>query len=81
MRLVPHLPVKFVLDRTVYVQFLELPENADQKSPYVYHVIQDRWNFEFERVADGRWLLSTTTLDHLQDMCRAVASSPRDAWM
>ena len=67
--------VKFVLDRTVYVQFLELPEDADQKSPYVYRVIQDQWNFELERV-DGRWLFSTATLDQLQDMCRAVASSP-----
>ena len=68
--------LKFVLDRTVYVQFLDLPEDADQKSPYVYRVIQDRWNLELERAGDGRWLFSTKTLDHLQEMCRAVAESP-----
>lgn len=68
--------VKFVLDRTVYVEFLALPEDADHKSPYVYRVIQDRWNFAFERVDGGPWLISTATLDQLQDMCRAVASSP-----
>ncbi|MFQ5428953.1 MAG: mechanosensitive ion channel family protein, partial [Phycisphaerae bacterium] len=67
--------LKFVLDRTVYVQYLDLPDDPNTRSPYLYRTVAEGWNIEFERVEDGRWLFSTRTLDHLRDMCRAVAES------
>ncbi len=67
--------LKFVLDHTVFVKVLELPEDANTKSPYVYRVVDGR-DIALERVPDGRWLFSQKTLAELQEMCRAVANVP-----
>ncbi len=64
--------LKFVLDRTVYVKVLELPESPATPSPYVYRVVGN-WNISLRRLDDGRWLFSSKTLADLPEMCRAVA--------
>ncbi len=64
----------FVLDRSVYVQLLDLPDGSEGKSPYLYRVIRKRWPIEIERVPDGRWLFSDKTLGSLKEMCRGVAA-------
>lgn len=68
--------LKFVLDRTVYVEFLEIPNDPETKSPYLYRVVQEQWNIELERMENGRWLFSASMLEPLQQMFRAVADSP-----
>lgn len=66
----------FVLDRSIYVQLLMLPNDPDEKSPYLFTDIRERWSIELEREADGRWLFSEKTIENLREMCRAIADAP-----
>ena len=68
--------LKFVLDRTVYVESLEILDDPKTESPYRYRLVQNQWPIELERMEDGRWLFSANMLDPLQEMFRAVADSP-----
>ncbi len=73
--------VKFVLDRSIFVQIASLPDNPDIPSPYFYTSVANKEGEEagairFERMPDGRWLISDGTLDQLKDMIRAVFDEP-----
>ncbi len=68
--------LKFVLDRTVYVQVNELTDDPAATSPQLLWTIEEEWPISLERMPDGRWLFSDETLDALPDMIRAVADAP-----
>lgn len=68
--------LKFVLDRTVYVQVNELPDDPAKASPYLYKTIDKKWPISLERMPDGRWLFSNETVEDLPGMIRAVADAP-----
>ncbi|MCB9852145.1 MAG: mechanosensitive ion channel family protein [Phycisphaerales bacterium] len=68
--------MKFVLDRTVYVQVNELTDDPAINSPQLLWTIDEKWPISLERMPDGRWLFSNETLDALPDMIRAVADAP-----
>lgn len=68
--------LKFVLDRTLYVQIIGIPDDPNLPSPYLVETIDETWRIDIERVDDGRWLFADKTLDDLPEMIRAVADAP-----
>lgn len=68
--------LKFVLDRTVYVEVNSLTDKPDVKSPQLLWTIDQKWPVSLERMPDGRWLFSAETLDALPKMIRAVWDAP-----
>lgn len=73
--------VRFVLDRSIFVQILKLPDDPNITSPYFYTAVANKDGEEvgairFERMPDGRWLIADSTLDQLKDMIRAVWNKP-----
>ena len=73
--------VRFVLDRSIFVQISSLPEDPNLVSPYFFTSVADNDGEEagairFERMPDGRWLIADSTIDQLKDMIRAVWNKP-----
>ncbi len=64
--------LKFVLDRTAYIQVNLMSDDPALTSPQLLWTIEQEWPISLERMPDGRWLFSDETLESLPQMIRAV---------
>lgn len=68
--------LKFVLDRTIYVQVRDLPDDPNLEKPRLIRTVDEKWPISIERMPDGRWLFSDETVDALREMISAVWDAP-----
>ncbi len=62
--------LKEVLDRTVFIDFAEIP-NRQEGPPWVLPIIED-YEVRIARDEHGRWLFTSSTVEQLSAMLRAV---------